>query len=483
MKKSLLIISTLLIIVLSFGVFVACDNPDTPDTPDTPDGPTLEFVKADGVRILGHDGQPMGLMGTNLGGWLVQEQWLCPTETGRDIAQLDIYLTLYNRFGEEKAEELIDVFEDNWVTEQDFANIKALGLNCVRIPFSYMNFMNPLEYDQASGQWVVKDYSELTWREDAFDRIDWALEMCEKYGLYAILDLHGAVGSQSGQDHTGDISEKVGRLWREDAIGEACREKTKELWVGIAERYKDNVWVAAYDLMNEPGVATINSSGGKNQVTNKQTHEYFDVLIKAIREVDENHMISVESCWEAQNLPDPEEYGWENVLYQYHHYNWASANMLNSSFYQSKVFTIDFLTLRDYPVLIGEFNVWADTHPDKTKYNSKSDQTEAQAWAGVVELYTGKGWSFTTWNFKHAAGYSSWGLFNFNDDTAEYKQANFYTDSAEDIAEAWASHNSSNYHENTDLTSCIKPYLDSFYTGDKVKPTSEKYYILDNLDD
>ena len=160
-------------------------------------------------------------MGTNLGGWLVQEQWLCPTETGQEIAQLDIYLTLYNRFGEEKAEELIDVFEDNWVTEQDFASIKAIGLNCVRIPFSYMNFMNPLVYDENAGEWVVKDYKDLTWREDAFDRLDWALEMCEKYELYAILDLHGAVGSQSGQDHTGDISEKVGRLWREDEIGEA----------------------------------------------------------------------------------------------------------------------------------------------------------------------------------------------------------------------------------------------------------------------
>lgn len=477
MKKTLVLISAILVIVLSLGVFVACGPKD--DTPDTPPAP-LTFVKADGIRVLDPDGNPMGLMGTNLGGWLVQEQWLCPTETGQEIAQLDIYLTLYNRFGEEKAEELIDVFEDNWVTEQDFASIKAIGLNCVRIPFSYMNFMNPLIYDENAGEWVVKDYKDLTWRDDAFDRLDWALEMCEKYELYAILDLHGAVGSQSGQDHTGDISEKVGRLWREDEIGEACRNKTKELWVGIAERYKNNVWVAAYDLMNEPGVATING-GGKSQVTNEQTWDYFDELIDAIREVDPNHMISVESCWEAQNLPAPEEYGWENVLYQFHHYNWASANTLNATFYNLKVFTMDFVSKREYPVIIGEFNVWPDTHADKTKYNQSSDQTEAEAWAGVIELYCGKGWSFTTWNFKHAAGYSSWGLFNFNEGEVEYKQANFFTDSAEDIAAAWASHNSANYHENTDLTACIKPYLDSFYTGEELKPNNEKYYILGNL--
>lgn len=233
MKKILAILSLILVFSLLLGVMVACspanDGNPPADDGNPPDSTPKTFVKADGVRLLDHEGEPLGLMGTNLGGWLVQEQWLCPTETGGEIAQLDIYLTLYNRFGEDKAEELVGVYEDNWVTEQDFASIKALGLNCVRIPFTYMNFMNPLIYDEATSTWVVKDYADLTWREDAFDRLDWALEMCEKYEIYAILDLHGAVGSQSGQDHTGDISEKVGRLWREDAIGQTCREKTKEL--------------------------------------------------------------------------------------------------------------------------------------------------------------------------------------------------------------------------------------------------------------
>ena len=482
MKKYLAILATILIMATLLGTLVACGTPDEPnnDTPPSPEPDT--FVTADGIRLLDHNGNPMGLMGTNLGGWLVQEQWLCPTETGREIAQLDIYLTLYNRFGEDKAKELIGVYEDNWVTEQDFANIKNLGLNCVRIPFTYMNLMDPLVYDDSTSKWVVKDYADLTMKEDAFDRLDWALEMCEKYQLYAILDMHGAVGSQSGQDHTGDISEKVGRLWRDDEIGETCREKTKELWVTIAERYKNNVWVAVYDLMNEPGVATLNAGGGKSQTTTKQTWEYFDELIIAIREVDPNHVISVESCWSIWDLPKPSKYDWENVIYQFHHYNWASGNQLNSAYYNSQVGQLDNLSKRDYPVLIGEFNVWPDTHPDKYKHNQNSDQTEAQAWAGVMELYTGKGWSFTTWTLKHAAGYSSWGLYNFNESTLKNKQANIYTDSAETIAEIWALHNSSNYHENTDLTNCIKPYLDKFYSGEDLKPTDEQYYILDNLE-
>ncbi len=481
MKKIILLVAVLLIATLSLSLFVAC-GPGTED----PNYEPPSFLRADGIRIVDGDGNPVGLYGTNLGGWLVQEEWLCPTEVEGDIAQIDIMLTLYNRFGQEKAEELIAVHESNWVTEQDFAAIKEIGLNCVRIPFTYMNLMNVLTYDQATETWVTTDYKDLAFRDDAFERLDWALEMCDKYDLYAILDLHGAVGSQSGQDHTGDISEKVGRLWRDDEIGEACRQKTKELWVEIAKRYQNNDCVAAYDLMNEPGIATIDGSGNKSQTTadkDKKVWNYFDELIKAIREVDKNHMISVESCWESFALPSLDEYGWENMLYQYHHYNWASTNILNSTFYNTKVLTIDMLANRDYPVLIGEFNVWADTHPDKNKYNTKSDQTEAEAWAGVMELYCGKGWSFTTWNFKHAAGNSSWGLFNFNDGEVDYKQADFYNDSYDDISAAWASHNSTNYHENTALTACIKPYLENFYTGSELKETTEQYYILDNIEE
>lgn len=440
------------------------------------------FVRSDGIRILDQNGNPFGLMGTNLGGWLVQEQWLCPTATGKEIADLDIYLTLYNRFGAEKAEALLDAHQDNWVTEQDFAHIKDLGFNCVRIPFSYMNFMNPLIYDEASSSWVVNDYKNLSLKDNPFARLDWAMEMCKKYELYAILDMHGAVGSQSGQDHSGDISEKLGRLWRKDNIGKICRQKTKELWVAIAERYKDNPWVAMYDLLNEPGVASINKKGEKSQKTNKQVWNYYDELVKAVRKVDPYHLISVESCWEAKDLPKPSRYGWTNVIYQYHHYNWAKTNTLNSSFYTSKVKSIDISTKRDYPVLVGEFNVWADSNHEKTKYNKTSTQTEAEAWSGVVELYAGKGWSFTTWNFKHASNNSTWGIYNFNEGATPHRQANIFIDSAEDISEIWASHNSKNYQENTFLTSCIKPYFDKFYIGEDVKPLDEKYYILNNLD-
>lgn len=471
MKKR--IISALLIVTIFAALFalVACNDK----------GDVVTFVKTDGAKIIDENGKAIGLYGTNLGGWLVQESWLVPTDIGKTYGQIDMMLELANRFGEDGMYRLLDVYENNWVTELDFKRIKGLGLNCVRIPFTYMNLTNPIK--KVGDAYERTPYAELSVDESKFARLDWAIEMCKKYSLYAILDMHGAVGSQSGNDHTGDIAyPDGGRLWGEDEIGEICRAKTKEIWVAIANRYKNEPTVAVYDLMNEPG---IKKSG--NQTTTARTHVYFDELYKAIREVDKNHIISVESCWTSFDLPDPAKYGWENVIYQYHHYNWASAGVANATYYGLQI-TANNLATKKYnvPILIGEFNVWPDSHKDKVNATRKeSSQTEAQAWDGVMELYCGLGWNFTTWNFKHAAEHSSWGLFNY-DNTVEKmgEQANYKTMSEDEIAKIWARHNSKNYVVNTSLTDCITPHLSSFNTNGndnrsvKEIKAEKDYYIL-----
>ena len=471
MKKR--IVSTLLIVVIFAMMFalVACNDKTE----------SVTFVKTDGAKIIDENGKAIGLYGTNLGGWLVQESWLVPTDVGATYGQIDMMLELANRFGEDGMNRLLDVYESNWVTELDFKRIKDLGFNCVRIPFTYLNFTNPIK--KVGDKYERTPYAELVVDNGKFARLDRAIELCKKYSLYAILDMHGAVGSQSGNDHTGDIAyPDGGRLWGEDEIGEICRAKTKEIWVSIANRYKYEPMVAVYDLMNEPG---IKKNG--NQTTTSRTHEYFNELYKAIREVDKNHIISVESCWTSFDLPDPEKYGWENVIYQYHHYNWASSGIANATYYGLQI-TANNLATKKYnvPILIGEFNVWPDSHEDKVNATGKeSSQTEAQAWDGVMELYCGLGWNFTTWNFKHAAKHSSWGLFNYNDDVEKMgEQANYKTMSEEDIARIWAKHNSENYVVNTSLTNCITPHLSSFNTNGndnrsvKEIKAEKDYYIL-----
>lgn len=218
MRKRILAAILLATILVSAFALFACND----------DEKTVSFVKTDGAKIIDEKGNAIGLYGTNLGGWLVQESWLVPTDIGKEYGQIDMMIELANRFGEDGMQELLDVYENNWVTELDFQRIKELGMNCVRIPFTYLNFVNAVK--KVGDRYERTPYEELKVDESKFARLDWAIEMCKKYSLYAILDMHGAVGSQSGNDHTGDIAYPGGgRLWGEDETGEICRQKTKDI--------------------------------------------------------------------------------------------------------------------------------------------------------------------------------------------------------------------------------------------------------------
>mgnify|MGYP002523670351 CR=1 FL=1 len=487
-KKTFSATLILLIVALLCSVFTlsACNTDVTQSDSNQNNSQNqqeqLVFVKTDGAKIIDENGNAIGLYGTNLGGWLVQESWITPTEIGKKFGQIDMMLELANRFGEDGMNELLDVYESNWVTELDFKRIKDLGLNCVRIPFTYMNLTNPIK--KVGDKYERTPYAELAVDESKFARLDWAIEMCKKYSLYAILDMHGAVGSQNGNDHSGDIAyPDGGRLWGEDETGEICRAKTKEIWIAIANRYKNEPTVAVYDLMNEPGI----KNNGK-QTTTTRTHEYFDELYKAIREVDTNHIISIESCWAPLNLPNPQKYGWENVIYQYHQYNWAKGGRANKKYYLTQINLLGMTANGKYdvPVLIGEFCVFPDSDPAKQgKPGYDESQSLEDAWNGVIELYCGLGWSFTIWNFKYFSDNSFWGLFNF-DNTVEniWDQANYKTMAKEEISAIWTRHNSKNYIPNTAFINCILPHIKNFNTNGsdnrlaKDILAEKNYYIL-----
>lgn len=84
-----------------------------------------DFIQANGKYLYTDygKGDPVVLRGTNAGGYLLQEFWMCPTDyTPYVTDQMDVINALTSRFGADKAAELIDVYEDNYWTEADFDN-------------------------------------------------------------------------------------------------------------------------------------------------------------------------------------------------------------------------------------------------------------------------------------------------------------------------------------------------------------------------
>ena len=113
---------------------------------------------------------------------------------------------------------------DSFIVEEDFRRIAEMGVDHVRLPFDY----NIVE-DENGG-----------FSEEGFARIDFALDMCEKYGLNIVLDLHKAAGFSfdAGEHEDGFFDDR--RL----------QERFLDLWEEMARRYGGNAR-AAFELLNE----------------------------------------------------------------------------------------------------------------------------------------------------------------------------------------------------------------------------------------
>ena len=60
------------------------------------------------------------------------------------------------------------------------------------------------------------------------DRLDWFVQNCSQRGMYVILDMHGAFGSQNGMDHSGEINDG-----KQLYYNQSNKDKTLNLWIAL----------------------------------------------------------------------------------------------------------------------------------------------------------------------------------------------------------------------------------------------------------
>lgn len=358
-----------------------------------------DFLKVDGTYIKNNygKGNNVYLRGTNIGNLFVQESWMSSTDA---TDQKTILENLTNRFGQDKALELLDYYESNYFTEADLDNCKKMGMSVIRVPFTYMNL-----YKKSGDSWVL--------RSDAFTRLDWIVEQCSQRGIYVILDLHGAFGSQNGQDHSGQVIDSAANVTF--FSNETLMSQTLDMWRIIAQHYNGNPAVAGYDTLNEPG-EKAGSTGSKHWA-------FYDRMYDTIRSVDPDHIIIMESCWGTANLPNPSTYGWTNVVYEYHHYPWSYVSDTEANLQGQKTAIdnlVNSVNSANYgvPTYIGEFNCF---------------DGDAK-WQYVLEKMNNAGWHYTNWSYK-SRGMGSWGIYH---EYASQSKASPASSSESEIRTRWS---------------------------------------------
>lgn len=418
----------------------------------------IQPLKAVGKGLYNKNGDLVTLNGVNFGNWLIQEGWLSSTSLGpllkedgsykevnedgivtgyEEMYQEEIIEAINNNpnLTAEQIEVLWDVYYKSYIQEEDFKNVKDLGLNTIRLPMYYRNFLKG-------------DDDNLVMRDDAFTLLDWFLEMCKKYELYAVLDMHGVVGGNNGYEHSG--SRKYD-FW----TNKTYQETICNLWKNIASHYmndrKDLIeTIATFDIINEPC--------GESKTTEKEQWIVMDKIYKAIREVDDLHVITFEGCWYFSSFPNPEDYKWENVMYEVHLYNW-SPTISNELFFKFHDLLFSFADY-DVPYYIGEFNFFDDE----------------EQWLKWLNEFDMRNYSWTIWNYKMASvgnWDNSWGLYVYKMNLKKDElKLDLRTATFEEIYEEWSTQGTSQKYTSTGL---MKKVIEEHYIQKKLNEDKKQH--------
>ncbi|RYE24836.1 MAG: carbohydrate-binding protein [Sphingobacteriales bacterium] len=303
------------------------------------------FLKTDGKRIVNDKGENILLRGMGLGGWMLQEGYMLGIN--KEGQQYRIKQRIDSLIGPQKTQEFYDAWLSNHTTRADIDSLKSWGFNSVRLPMHYNLYSLPIEEEKVAGQ--------QTWLEKGFKMTDELVSWCKANKMYLILDLHAAPGGQGNDNNIADRDPSKPSLWD----SHANQQKTIELWKKLAERYKDEPTIIAYDLINEPnwGFENSNDKNGLAEKKNEPLEKLMREITTAIRAIDKNHIIIIEGNGWGNNYNGILEDGlWDNnmVLSFHKYWNYNDQNSITH-----------IIKLRDQynvPVWLGETgensNVW-----------------------------------------------------------------------------------------------------------------------------
>lgn len=254
----------------------------------------MGFLQANGTR-LERDGQTVFLRGFGLGGWLLPEGYMWKLY-GRCDRPRRLESLVERLCGKEYADGFWKRYLDSYITEADIQWIAQEGFNCVRLP------INARHLDDGS----------------AWPYIDACISWCKKNGVYVILDMHGALGGQTGQN-IDDCEHDQPELFQQVAFQDALAAH----WQKLATRYREEEMVAGYDLLNEP---LPNFFARYNPLL----LPLYRRLTSAIREIDPHHLIIVEGLHWATDFsvfePLAEKPLDSNYMLQFHKY-WSAPDV------------------------------------------------------------------------------------------------------------------------------------------------------------
>lgn len=279
------------------------------------------FITSKGKEIIGVDGKPFLIKGTNLGNWLVPEGYMFKFKEATSPRLIDE--TFKELVGPSTTKEFWKKYLNVYITQDDIHYLKTTGINSIRVPFNYRLF-------------TTENYMGDNDSTRGFIYLDKVINWCKGEGLYVILDMHCAPGGQTGDN----IDDGYGYPFLFES--EADQNKVVSIWKRIAQHYATETTVMGYDLLNEP----IAHYFDKNKL-NPMLEVVYKKITAAIRTVDNNHLLFLGGAqWDSNFKPFGAPFD-SKMVYQFHKYWTATTKDVIQEY-------IDFRDKYNVPIYCGE---------------------------------------------------------------------------------------------------------------------------------
>jgi aryl-phospho-beta-D-glucosidase BglC (GH1 family) len=280
-----------------------------------------KFISVKGKEIIGVDGKPFLIKGTNLGNWLVPEGYMFKFQVASSPRLINELFS--ELFGPAETKKFWKQYLANYITKGDIHYLHSLGMNSIRVPFNYRMFTDE---DYLGGHGIQRGFALM----------DSVVKWCSAENMTVILDMHAAPGGQTGDNIDDSYAYPFLYESKED------QELLCRIWTKIADHYKNNTTVMGYDLFNEPIAHFLDTTH-----LNPLLEPLFKKVTAAVRKVDKNHLIFLEGAQWASNFSAFGKPFDDKLVYQFHKY-WTPTTIEVIQSY------IDFRNKYNVPIYCGE---------------------------------------------------------------------------------------------------------------------------------
>lgn len=253
-----------------------------------------KFISVKGKEIIGRDGKPMLIRGTNLGNWLVPEGYMFKFKQASSPRLInEVFSEL---FGPAETQKFWKKYLANYITKGDIRYLHTLGMNSIRVPFNYRLFTD--EY-YLGGNGIQRGFALL----------DSVVNWCEEENMTVLLDMHAAPGGQTGDNIDDSYAYPFLYESKED------QDLLCSIWTKIASHYKNNTTIMGYDFFNEPIAHFLDTTH-----LNPYLEPLFKKVTAAVRKIDKNHLIFLEGAQWASKFSVFGQPFDDKLVYQFHKY-------------------------------------------------------------------------------------------------------------------------------------------------------------------